>query len=242
MTGRGKGSVTTRSAPTAARRTRPRAAAGCRVERAWFSSAGSCSTASTTVSAARRTAPHRRRARVCRRPRILRPARSSRERRASPGRCARSRPASSPGLRTCTSVSSHSSVTSSRPSPFTSMTAAFEHDALAGVGARRLSRAAVLSAARSRCRPSRRCCQLEYFAHPLNAQFTQDHVAGVVDDAGRGRVAKPDAIGLDLVEAYAIACGRRARRVPRARRPSRPAVWQRISTRSWSASTRTISA
>ena len=53
-------------------------------------------------------------------------------------RLARSPRASVPGLRTCTSLSSHSSVTSSSPAPLTSMPPPSSTIAPAGVGARRL--------------------------------------------------------------------------------------------------------
>ncbi len=48
------------------------------------------------------------------------------------------------------------------------------------------------------------CCQFGYFAQALKAQLSQHDLARPVEHAGRRRVAQPDAIGRDDVQADAI--------------------------------------
>ena len=72
--------------------------------------------------------------------------------------------------------------------------------------------------------------QFSYFAQPLNAQLTSTTVPSSSNDAGRRRVAQPDAIGR-----RPCAGGRDRQRTPcasaRSRAaPSTAASWQRIST------------
>ena len=84
------------------------------------------------------------------------------------------------------------------------MPAAFEHDALAGVGARRLL-ARQSGQPRDHGADHRVVLPVGILRPAIERPVHQDHVAASRPDAGWGRVAKPDAIGLHLVEANAIA-------------------------------------
>ena len=165
-------------------------------DRAWLSSRGIRARPRARRCRRRRSGRCRRRGRACRRRRSPRRARSSASMPSHSREDAlRSRRASRPGLRTCMSLSSHSSVTSSSPSPLTSMPPPSSTMRSPRVGAARLDARQAGDAGRSRGRRRASRCQLSYFAQPLNAQLTSVDAAVGGVDAGRRRVAQPDAVG-----------------------------------------------
>ena len=136
---------------------------------------------------------------------------------------------SRPGLRTCTSASSHSSVDEQRPCAVGLDAAALEDEPLRrrrAASARRAAGRVMRAIAAADRRVARK---LSYFAQPLNAQFTSATRPASSMHDGRRRVAQPDAIGRDDVQTT------RSARTPCAsscfaRAVSHVSSWQRIST------------
>ena len=145
----------------------------------------------------------------------------------------------SPGLRTCTSLSSHSSVTSSRPAPLTSMPPPSRTIRSPvprrGSSSRRPARSAIRRpmAASSR--------QLSYFAQPLKPQDSRHEL--VAFEARRSARSRAATRGRSARRGAAR--DRPGRRAPRALRRAlsrTSSEWHRISTGSCAARTRAISA
>ena len=126
-----------------------------------------------------------------------------RRRRATRRTGARSRRACRPGLRTCTSLSSHSSVTSSRPRPFTSMPP--PSSTTRSPGRRASARCAGRPVTRGDRAADPGVERVVLVLRPAVEPPVEQHdAARIVEHARRRRVAQPDAVGGNVVQAHAV--------------------------------------
>ena len=170
-TRRGYGRCTIRSGPTSGSRDASSSRRTLSIDRAWFSSAGSSSTASTTVSARDEARD------VVDVPvRVVADAAF-----AEPDRLPRAEPlakgllvalARQPGISDLHVAQQPLLGDEQQAGAVGLDAAAFEHDRRAGVRARRLDARQRRDRRRWRGRPARRRRQLAYFAHALNAQLS----------------------------------------------------------------------
>ena len=230
ITGRGNGSLhDPERSDISLLSTRPPADGGCPCERTWFSSSGSSSTATTTVSVVDEP-----RHVVDVAVRVVADAPF-----AEPDRLANPQPFLEQPLVVLAGQTWVADLDvgqqplfgrQQKPLTVDLDAAPFEHDALTGIGAARLFASHARDARHGR---SDACIEMPVgiLRPPVERPVQKDHLAGGIDDGCRGGIAQPDAVGGDLVQPDPFARGPRAPRA-RDRAPSMTSgLWQRISTR-----------